>query len=64
MITKLFVPARLACFAACLAAFAGCAPEIGSERWCAMMQDKPRGDWSTNEALDYTRYCIFDRNDD
>lgn len=47
-----------------LAGIAGCAPEVGSERWCVAMRDKPRGDWSTNEALDYTRYCIFDGDDD
>ena len=45
-------------------ALTGCAPEVGSARWCERMSDKPRGDWSTNEALDYTRYCIFDGNDD
>ena len=43
------------------AAVCGCAPEVGSERWCEAMRDKPRGDWSTNEALDYTRHCIFER---
>lgn len=41
----------------------GCAPEVGSQRWCEQMSEKPRGDWSTNEALDYTRYCIFDRGE-
>lgn len=41
----------------------GCAPEIGSERWCEAMSEKPRGDWSANEALDYTRHCLFDSND-
>jgi len=37
-----------------------CAPEVGSERWCEIMRDKPRGDWSANEALDYARSCIID----
>lgn len=41
------------------AAITGCAPEVGSERWCAMMRDKPRGDWSTNEALDFARHCVL-----
>jgi len=40
----------------------GCAPEVGSEHWCNAMRDKPRGDWSANEALDFTRHCLF--NDD
>jgi len=42
---------------------AGCAPEVGSERWCEKMQDTPRGDWSANDALDYARYCILDGNE-
>lgn len=37
---------------------AACAPEVGSDRWCANMRDKPRGDWTANEALDYARHCI------
>jgi hypothetical protein len=37
-----------------------CAPEVGSERWCEAMRAKPRGDWSTNEALDYARHCILE----
>jgi len=50
--------------AAVLASIAGCAPEVGSERWCEQMRDKPRGDWSTNEALDFARYCILESDDD
>ena len=38
---------------------AGCA-EVGSERWCKNMEEKPKGDWSTNEATDYAQNCIFD----
>jgi hypothetical protein len=37
----------------------GCTPEVGSEKWCAMMKEKPKGDWSSNEAADYTKHCIF-----
>ena len=37
----------------------GCAPEVGSERWCELMRDTPRGDWSTNNALDFARYCVL-----
>jgi hypothetical protein len=43
--------------AAC--ALMGCAPEVGSERWCELMRDTPRGDWSTNNALDFARYCVL-----
>jgi hypothetical protein len=37
----------------------GCAPEVGSERWCELMRDTPRGDWSTNNALDFARFCVL-----
>jgi len=38
---------------------AGCAPEVGSEEWCKDMAEKPAGDWTGNEAADYTKHCIF-----
>jgi hypothetical protein len=43
-----------------LTSLLGCSPEVGSTRWCELMQDKPRGDWTANEALDYGRHCLFD----
>ena len=36
-----------------------CGPEIGSEKWCENLEDKPKGDWTANEAVDYTKHCIF-----
>ncbi|MCF7981585.1 MAG: DUF3012 domain-containing protein [Pseudomonadales bacterium] len=36
----------------------GCA-EVGSERWCAKMKEKPKGDWTTNEAADFAKHCIL-----
>ena len=41
-----------------LVMLSGCA-EVGSERWCKNMEDKPKGDWSTNEATDYAKHCVF-----
>ena len=38
---------------------AACAPEVGSERWCEQMRDKPRGDWTGNEALEFARSCVL-----
>jgi len=38
----------------------GCAPEVGSDRWCEKMEGKPKGDWTANEALDYAEHCILD----
>ncbi len=36
-----------------------CAPEVGSEAWCEDMDEKPKGDWSSNEAADYAKNCVF-----
>ena len=36
-----------------------CSPEVGSEEWCADLKEKPKGDWTANEAADFTKHCIF-----
>ncbi len=51
--------AALALIAA-LGALTGCAPEVGSERWCEAMAEKPKGDWTANEAMDYAEHCLID----
>ncbi|MDN3697212.1 MULTISPECIES: DUF3012 domain-containing protein [Vibrio] len=33
--------------------------EVGSKEWCQDMQDKPKGDWTANEAGDFATHCIF-----
>ena len=40
-------------------ALSACAPEIGSERWCNNLKEKPKSDWSMNEATNYTKHCLF-----
>jgi hypothetical protein len=42
-----------------LAFLSGCAPEVGSDAWCKLMEDKPKGDWTVNEAGDYAKHCVF-----
>jgi len=42
-----------------LAGLVGCAPEVGSEKWCKQLDEKPKGDWTANEAGDYAKHCIF-----
>ena len=42
-----------------IAVCAGCAPEVGSDAWCEDLKAKPKGDWTANEAGDYTKHCIF-----
>lgn len=36
-----------------------CAPKVGSPEWCKAMDEKPKGDWSMNDAKDYTKHCVF-----
>lgn len=38
---------------------AACAPEVGTERWCGRMDEKPKGDWTANEAADYAQHCVL-----
>ncbi|WP_420911176.1 DUF3012 domain-containing protein [Vibrio aestuarianus] len=33
--------------------------QIGSTAWCKDMEDKPKGDWTANEAGDFAKHCIF-----
>ena len=37
----------------------GCAAEVGSDAWCEAMTEKPKGDWSLNEATDYAKHCVL-----
>ena len=38
--------------------------EVGSDDWCENMDEKPKGDWTANEAGDYTRYCVLGMDPD
>jgi len=42
----------------------GCAPEVGSDEWCQQMVDKPKGDWTANEAAEFAKSCIFKNYED
>ena len=42
----------------------GACAEVGSERWCKNLEEKPKGDWTANEAADYAKHCIFSSGDD
>jgi PBP1b-binding outer membrane lipoprotein LpoB len=37
----------------------GCAPEIGSEEWCADMKEKPLAERTATEVKDFAKHCIF-----
>jgi len=36
-----------------------CSAEVGSEKWCKDLKQKPKGEWSANEATDYAKHCLF-----
>lgn len=42
-----------------IAALTACAPEVGSPEWCKKMDEKPKGEWTANEAGDYAKNCLF-----
>ncbi len=47
-----------------ISSLTACSPEVGSDAWCEDMVEKPRGDWSTNEATAFAKNCIFKDYDD
>ena len=49
----------LAMSLALLLPLSACAPEVGSDKWCANLKEKPKGDWTANEAADYAKHCLF-----
>jgi hypothetical protein len=40
-------------------ALAACSPEVGSKEWCEDLKEKPKGDWSSNEAAEFAKNCVF-----
>ncbi|MEZ0122131.1 MAG: DUF3012 domain-containing protein [Candidatus Reddybacter sp.] len=50
---------RLTLVASIALLLSACAPEAGSEAWCKKQAEKPKGDWTSNEATDYTKHCLF-----
>ena len=42
-----------------VSALAACAPEVGSDAWCEDMEEKPKGDWTGNEAAEFAKHCLF-----
>ena len=36
-----------------------CSPEVGSDGWCKSLKDKNKSDWSSQEAKDFAKHCLF-----
>jgi hypothetical protein len=39
---------------------AGCSAKPGSEKWCAATAEKPKSDWTGDDAKTYARHCLLD----
>lgn len=50
---------KLLMFSLVLVITSGCAPEVGSEAWCKKMSEKPKGEWTANEASEYAKSCLL-----
>jgi hypothetical protein len=50
--------------AMCLLLLAGCAPEVGSKKWCEQLDEKDKGEWTMDEAKDYAKYCLLENYTD
>ncbi len=38
--------------------FSGCS-EPGSKGWCDSMKEKPKAEWSANDAKAFTQHCVL-----
>ena len=55
---------RAAALVAVLLLSTACSPEFGSKKWCENLAEKPKGEWTANEAGDYAKHCLFRSGDD
>jgi len=57
MINKAMI--QLTLLASAVLLLSACAPKVGSEAWCNNLAETPKGDWTANEATDYTKHCLL-----
>ena len=50
---------RLTLLASIALLLSACSPEVGSVPWCEKLAEKPKGDWSANEATNYAKHCLL-----
>ncbi len=36
-----------------------CSPEVGSDKWCKNLKEKPKADWTAHEVKDYAKNCFL-----
>lgn len=44
----------------CILTLSACSVEPGSEKWCAQMKEKPKGEWTTSDAGTFASNCIIE----
>jgi len=43
----------------CATILSACSPEVGSKEWCEDLKEKPKGEWTANEASEFAKNCVF-----
>jgi hypothetical protein len=43
----------------CFFALVACSPEPGSKAWCENLDKKAKGEWTSNETLEYAKSCLL-----
>ncbi|WP_193163969.1 DUF3012 domain-containing protein [Microbulbifer hainanensis] len=46
---------------AALFTLTACEPKRGSDAWCKDMENMPKGEWTLQDAGDYTKYCVLNQ---
>ena len=36
-----------------------CSAEVGSTEWCKDLKQKPKGEWTANEAGNFAKHCLL-----
>ena len=36
-----------------------CSPEVGSDEWGAKMKERPTGDWTQTETVEFAKNCVI-----
>ncbi|MDQ6981797.1 MAG: DUF3012 domain-containing protein [Mariprofundus sp.] len=39
--------------------FFGCSAEPGTKAWCDAMKQKPKGEWTADNAGIFTKHCVL-----
>ncbi|CAH1561390.1 DUF3012 domain-containing protein [Vibrio rotiferianus] len=40
-------------------ALTACSDEVGTEAWCKDMREKPKTEWTADNAVDFAKHCVL-----